>query len=127
MQETKRMAEDAKRMGHEAREQARKVGQDYQDAVENGVEAFSRSFSEVNRGFQAIAAEMTDFSKSRFDEVMHAWDQLIRARTFGDMVEVQSKYAQKAVDAYTAEWSKIGELYLAAARNATKPLDPSKG
>jgi hypothetical protein len=126
MQETKRMAEDVKRVGYETREQARKIGQDYQDTIENGVEAVSRSFSDMNRGFQAVAAEMTEFSKNRIEEVMRACDQLIRARTFGDVVEAQSKYVQKAVDAYMVEWSKIRDLYLGVARNAAKPLDPSK-
>jgi hypothetical protein len=126
MQETKRTAEDVKRMSYETRDHARKIGQDYQDTIENGVEAVSRSFSEMNRGFQAVAAEMTEFSKRRTEEVMRTWDQMIRARTFGDVVEVQSKYAQKAVDAYMTEWSKIRALYLGAARNATKPLDPSQ-
>jgi len=123
MQETKRMAEEAKRMGREAQEQAQRVGQDYQNAMVSGFEAASRSFSEINRGFQAIAAEMTDFSKGRFEEVVHAWDQFVRARSFGDIVEVQNRYAQKAYDAYSSEMSKIGEMYLAATRSAVKPVE----
>jgi hypothetical protein len=120
MQETKRMTEEGKRMGQEAQEQAKRVGQ----AVDSSsFEAASRSFSEMNSGFQAIAAEMTDFSRRRFEDVVHAWNQLLRARSFGDMVEVQSRYAQKAYDAYMSEMSKIGEMYLGTARNATKPVE----
>jgi hypothetical protein len=119
MQETKRITEEGKRMGQEAQEQAKRVGQ----AVDSGFEAASRSFSEINSGFQAIAAEMTDFSRRRFEDVVHAWDQLLRARSFGDMVEVQSRYAQKAYDAYMSEMSKIGEMSLGTARNAAKPVE----
>ena len=93
------------------------------EAVENGFEAANRSFSEINRGFQAIADEMTDFSKRRFEDVMHTWDQLLRARSFGDMVEIQGRYAQKAYDAYTSEMTKIGEMYLGTARSAAKPIE----
>ena len=123
MQETKRMADEARKTAHEVQEQAQKVGQEYQRAIEGGFEAATHAFSEMNRGFQAIAAEVTDFSKKRFEDVVEAWDQLVRARTFGDIVEVQSRYAQKAYDAYTSEISKLGDIYLGTARNAAKPFD----
>src|SRR4029450_5609089 len=61
MPETKRMAEEANRMGEEVRDRAQRVGHEFQKAAEGGFEAASRSLSEVNRGFQAMAAEMTDF------------------------------------------------------------------
>ena len=119
MQETKRIAEQGKRMGQEAQEQAQRMDQ----TIESGLEAASRSFSEINRSFQAIAAEMTDFSKRRFEDIFHSWEQLLRARNFGDVVEVQSRYAQKAYDAYTSEMGKIGEMYLGTARSAAKPVE----
>ena len=43
MPETRRMAEEANRMGQEAQEQARRVGQEFQKAAEGGLEAASRS------------------------------------------------------------------------------------
>ena len=122
MQETRRMAEEAKRMRHETQEQANRAGQAYQHAMESGFEAASRSFSEINRGFQDIAAEVTNFSKKRLDDVLQAWEQVLGARSFGDMVEVQSRYAQKAYEDYRAQMSRLGEIYLNAARNAAKPV-----
>lgn len=38
MPETKRMAEEANRMGQEAQQQAKRVGQEFQKAAEGGVE-----------------------------------------------------------------------------------------
>ena len=112
MSETKRMADEANRMG-----------QQVQERMQSGFEAASRSFSKTNKGFQAMAAEMTDFSKRRWEDVLQAWEQLLRARHFGDVVEVQARYAQRAFDAYTSEMSKLGEMYLGAARNAFKPVE----
>ena len=54
---------------------------------------------------------------------MQAWDQIVRARSFSDIVEAQSKYAQKAFDAYMSEISKLGDLYLGTARNAAKRFE----
>jgi len=114
MSETKRMADEANRMGQQA-----------QEGFQTGLEAASRSFTEANRGFQAMAAEMTDFSKRRWEDVLQAWEQLLRARHFGDVVEVQTRYAQRAYDAYMSEISKVGEICLGAARNASKPVEES--
>jgi hypothetical protein len=123
MPETRRMAEEANRMGQEAQEQARRVGQEFQKAAEGGLEAASRSLGEVNKGFQAITAEMTDFSKRRFEDVIHAWEQLLRARSFGDVIDVQTRYAQEAYNAYISEMSKLGEMCVGMVRDASKPVE----
>src|SRR5262245_10885209 len=126
MPETNRMTDEARKTAHDFQEQAQKVGQEYQRAIEGGAEAATHAFSEMNRGFQAVAAEVTDFSKKRFEAAVEAWDQLARARTFGDIVEVQSRYAQKAYEAYTSEISKLGDIYLGTARNAATFEQTSK-
>jgi hypothetical protein len=123
MADTKRMAEEAKRLGQQAQQQGRKVGNEFQELAQGGFEAASRSVGEINKGFQAIAAEMTDFSKRRFEDVFHAWEQLLRARSFGDVVEVQTRYAQRAYDAYMSEMSKLGEMHLGTARSASKSVE----
>jgi phasin family protein len=123
MQETERMAEEAKRIGHEAQEQAKRVGQEYQNAVEGGFEAATRSFGEINRGAQAIAAEMTGYSKKTLEDVFQAWEQLLRARSFGDVVDIQTRYAKNAYDTHISEMSRLTDLYLDLARNASKPVE----
>jgi hypothetical protein len=114
MSETKRMADEANRMGQQA-----------QEGFQTGLEAASRSFTEANKGFKALASEMTDFSKRRFEDVFRAWEQLLRARSFPDVVQVQTQYAQRAYEAYTSEISKLGEMYLGTVRNASKPVEES--
>jgi hypothetical protein len=117
------MSEEASRIGEEVQEQARRAGQEFQHAAESGFEAASRSFGEVNTGLQAIAAEMTDFSRRRFEDVLQAWEQLIRARNIGEVVDAQARYMQKAYTDYMSEMSKLGEMYLGTTRNASKPIE----
>jgi hypothetical protein len=109
------------RMTEEAQERASEMT----EAVEAGFKTASRSLAEANRGFQAIASEINDFSKRRFEDVLQSWQQFLSARSFGDVVEVQTQYAQRAYDAYVSEMSKLGEMYLGAARNAAKPVETS--
>src|SRR5262245_7890786 len=123
MADTRRMEEEASRIGEEVQETSQRMGREYQKVVERGFETASRSFSEANKGFQAMAAEMTDFSKRRGEDVFHAWDQLLRARHFRALVEVQTQYAQRAFEAYTSEMSKLGEMCLGTARSASKPVE----
>jgi hypothetical protein len=112
MSETRRMADEANRIGQQA-----------QERVQSGFEAASRSFSEANRSFQAMAAEMTDFSKRRMEDVLQAWQQLLQARNFGDVVDAQTRYAQRAYEAYTSEVSKLGEMCLDTTRSAARSVE----
>jgi hypothetical protein len=114
---------ETNRLGKEIQEGAERFGLEYQKAAERGFDAVSRSFSEANKGFQVLTSEMTDFSKKRFEDVFRAWEQLLRARSFPDVVQVQTLYAQKAHEAYTSEMSKLGEMYMGVVRNASKPVE----
>ena len=122
MQETKRMADEARRMGVDAQEQAGRMGQEFQMAAQRGLEAASQSFSEANRGFQALAAEMTDYSKRAFDDAMRTWEQLIGVRSMEKALEIQAQYAKRVYDNHVAELSKLAEMYTAMIRDASKPI-----
>jgi hypothetical protein len=120
MQEARRMTGEAENLRHQVQEQAQRTGQDFQNAIDGGIEAASRSVNEINKGFQALATEMTDFSKRRFEDIFSAWDKLLRARTLGDVIEVHNKYAQRAYEDYMSQISKFGGLFLSTASNDGK-------
>jgi hypothetical protein len=103
--------------------QARKIGQEYQNAAAMGLALSSRSINEFNRGLQEIADEMTDYSKRSLDEVVQAWQRLLDARPFGRLVEIQTRYMQSAYEAYASEASRVSELYLGLARRAADPIE----
>ena len=52
-----------------------------------------------------------------------AYEQLVGAKSFESVIEIQSQYAKKAYDTWLAEASKIGEMYAAVARDAYKPVE----
>ena len=96
--------------------------EDFQKVGKDGFDAAVRSFGEVNKGFQAIAAEVTDYSKKAFEDGTRAFEQLIGAKSVEQAVEIQSQYAKKAYDTYVAEFSKLGEMYAGLAKDAYKPV-----
>jgi hypothetical protein len=123
MAEAKRMAEEANRIGQEAQDRAQRMGHEYQKAAGSGFEAAGRSLSEVNRGFQAIAAEMTDYSKKAFDDAIRTWEQLIGVRSLEQAIEIQSQYAKRVYENHMAELSKLGEMCVGMVRDASKPVE----
>ena len=100
-----------------------KFGEEFQRVGKDGFDASVRSLGEVNKGFQAIAATVTDYSKKAFEDGTRAFEQLIGAKSFEQAFEIQSQYAKKAFDAYVAQLSKLGEMYVDLTRNAYKPVE----
>ena len=123
MRETNRMAEEVNRMGEEMQARAQKFGREYEKEAETGFEAASRSFGEANRGFQALAAEMMNYSKATFDDAVRTWEQLIGVKSLEQAIQIQSDYAKRVYDNHMAELSKLGEMYVSLVRDASKPVE----
>ena len=104
-------------------EELRNIGEEYQRLSRAGFDASVRSFAEVNKGFQALTAEMTDYSKRAFDDGCRAWEQLVGAKSFDRAFEIQSQYVKQAYDSYMSEMSKLGDMCVGLARNAYKPIE----
>jgi phasin family protein len=112
MQETKRMADEANRMGQQA-----------QERMQSGFEAAGRSFTEANKGFQALAAEMMEYSKAAFDDAIRTWEQLIGVRSLEQAMQIQSDYAKRVYENHMAELKKLSEMTVGIVRDASKPAE----
>ena len=100
-----------------------KFGDEFQKVGKDAFDASIRSLGEVNKGFQALAATVTDYSKKAFEDGTRAFEQLVGAKSFEQVLEIQSQYAKKAFDAYIAQASRLGEMYVDLARSAYKPVE----
>lgn len=104
-----------------------KIGEQFQKAGKEGFNAVVRAYGEANKGFQAIAAQMTDYSKTAFEDASHAFQHLVSAKSAEQAFEIQSQYAKKAYDAYVAQASKLGEMWVDLARETYKPVERAIG
>ena len=91
--------------------------------MQSGFDAASRSFSEANKGFQALAAEMMEYSKSAFDDAIRTWEQLIGVRSLEQAMQIQSDYAKRVYENHMAELKKLGEMCVGMVRDTTKPVE----
>ena len=95
-----------------------KIGEEFQKVGKEGFEAAVRSYGDANEGFQAIIAEVTNYSKKSFEDGTRAFEQLLGAKSFQQVIEIQSQYARMVYEANVAELSKLGEMYVSLAQNA---------
>ena len=100
-----------------------RFGEEFQRASKDGFDASVRSLGDVSKAFRAIAATVVDYSKKSFEDGTHAFGQLMGAKSFEQAWEIQSQYAKAAFDAYVAQASKVGEMYVDLTRSAYLPVE----
>ena len=104
-------------------EPIQKASEELQKMGKANFDAVVRSYGELNKGFQALGARVTDYSKRAFDDATRAFEQLMGSKSLEQALEVQSQYAKKAFDSYVAQASKLGEMYVDVARSAYQPVE----
>ena len=100
-----------------------RIGDRFQKVGKENFDAVVRACGEANKSLQAIAAELTDYSKSSVEDATRAFQQLVSAKSVEQAFEIQSQYAKKAYDAYIAEVSKLGEMWVDLARDTYHPVE----
>ena len=97
--------------------------EDFQKLGQHNVDTAMKLFGEWNKGWQAIAAEMTDYTKRSFEEGTATFEKLLSAKSVEQAVEIQSGFAKRAYDGYMHQLSKIGGMYAELAKEAYKPVE----
>jgi len=96
---------------------------DFQKLGQQNVDTAMKMLGEWSKGWQAIAAEMTDYTKRSFEEGTATVEKLLSAKSVEQAVEIQTGYAKRAYDDYMHQVSKLGGLYAELAKEAYKPVE----
>ena len=80
-------------------------------------------FGGWTKSWQAIAAEMSDYSKRSIENNTRTLEKLMSARSFDQALEIQTNYARTAYDDYMREMNKLGGMYASMAKDAYKPIE----
>ena len=96
---------------------------DLQKLGQTNMDSAMKMFGEWTKGWQAIAAEMNDYTKRSFEEGTSAMQRLMAAKSVEQAVEIQTTFAKRAVDDYMHQMSKIGGMYAEFAKDAYKPVE----
>jgi hypothetical protein len=85
--------------------------QDFQKLGQTGMEGYMKMMGDWNKSWQAIASEMTDYSKRAFEDSTAAFEKLVAAKSVEQAMEIQTTYAKRAYEDYMQQMSKIGAMY----------------
>lgn len=82
-----------------------------------------KSFGAYSKHFQAIAAEMADYSKKSFEESTAVVEKLMGTKSVEKAIEVQTDYVKSTYEGFVAEATKLGDLYQDFAKETYKPFE----
>lgn len=100
------------------------------DASKKSKEAMDtmlKNYSEVTKGFQAIAAEATDYSKKSFQDLTSFMEAMTSVKSVEAAFELQTSFMKSSYESFVSEATKIGEMYADIAKIAYKPYEGAVG
>jgi hypothetical protein len=80
----------------------------------------TKSFGVMPKTVQAIATEMADYSKRSLENGAKAMQNLLAVKSLDKAIEVR---ASTAYEDYTAQVTKLGQLYSELAKETFKPYE----
>jgi len=96
------------------------------DASKKSKEAMDtmlKNYSEVTKGFQAIATEATDYSKKSFQDLASFMEAMTSVKSVEAAFELQTSFMKSSYESFVAEATKMGEMYADLAKIAYKPYE----
>jgi phasin family protein len=97
--------------------------EDIQQVGKQNLDTTMKSLGAASKGFQAIAAEVADYSKKSFEDGTQALEKLLSAKSLEKAIEVQQAYLKDSYEGFVAKATKLGELYTDIAKEAYKPFE----
>lgn len=91
------------------------------------VDGMLKNYSEVTKGFQAIAAEATDYSKKSFQDAASFVEQLSGVKSVEAAFELQASFVKSSYEGFVAEATKLSEMYAELAKTVYKPYEAPLG
>ncbi|NKN36451.1 phasin family protein [Agrobacterium sp. a22-2] len=98
----------------------------FDEANKKGKEAMDtmmKSYSEVAKGFQAIAAEASEYSKKSFQDLTSFMESLSGVKSVETALELQSGYMKSSYETFVSEATKMSEMYADLAKTVYKPYE----
>ena len=97
--------------------------EDIQKLGKENMDTVVKAFGVQQKGVQAIATEVADFSKKAIETGTATFEKLLGVKTLDKAIEIQTDYAKTAYEGYVAHATKVGELVTELAKEAAKPFE----
>ena len=100
-----------------------KAFEDMQKANQANMDAAMKMWAEWGKSWQALAAEMTDYTKRSFEDGTATFEKLVSAKSLEQAFEIQSGFAKRSYDEYMHQVSKVGNVWATLAKDAYRPIE----
>ena len=97
--------------------------EDVQKLGKDGLDSAVKAMTALTKGYQAIAAELVDYTKKSFEDGSASMEKIAAVKSLDKALELQSDYAKSAYEAAVARATKIGELYTDLFKEVFKPYE----
>lgn len=97
--------------------------EDFSKMNQAGVDSALKMWGEWTKSWQAVTAEMSDYTKRSFEDGTKTFEKLATARSIEQVIEIQSSYAKRAYDDYVAQMTRLGAMYADMAKTTAKPFE----
>jgi len=96
---------------------------DFAEASKVNIEAVVEAATVSQKGIEAINTEALTYSKQALEDGVAATKAAFGAKSVQELIELNSAFTKSAFDAYVGTATKIGELWTAAAKDASGPIN----
>jgi len=90
---------------------------------QQNVDAIVKATEVAKKAAESLTGEFTSFSKKSFEDMVAAAQDLTTAKTPVELVEKQTVIAKSVFEGFIAQATKMNELYMAAAKDMSAPLN----
>ena len=87
------------------------------------LEAVIASVTAATKGAETLGAQAMAYSKKALEDQVAAAKSLAGAKSFQDVIELQTNFAKTAMEAYMAEMGKMSETVAASVKDSMKPIN----
>ncbi len=102
------------------------MAKDMDDVAKMGqanMDSAMKMWGDWTKNWQAVTAEMTDYTKRSFEDGTKTLEKLATAKSIEQVMEIQTGYAKRAYDDYMQQMTRLGSMYADLAKGSAKPFE----
>ncbi|MEM9229595.1 MAG: TIGR01841 family phasin [Pseudomonadota bacterium] len=116
-------AADAQKTMTDGMEKMTKGIEEMTSFSQDNMDAVVKSSEIAAKAAEGIGSEVTAYSKKAFEDGVAAAQDLASAKNLTELMEKQTAFAQSAFEGFMSQATKMNEIYMAAAKEITAPLN----
>ena len=116
-------AADAQKQMTEGMQKMTKGFEDMTAFSQDNVDAVVKSSEIAAKAAEGIGSELSAYTKKSFEDGVAAAQDMASAKNMTELMEKQTAFAQSAFESFISQATKMNEIYMAAAKDVSAPIN----